>query len=73
MGASGDGIDQDDMIAFLGLAYAGRELNTGIGHAPRELRSDTLEPKGPGTRLRYVQCPQSPFFDSMEQNVCAGF
>ena len=73
IGASGDGIDQDDMIAFLGLAYAGRELNTGIGHAPRELRSDTLEPKGPGTRLRYVQCPQSPFFDSTEQNVCAGF
>ena len=72
VGASGDGVDQDDMIAFLGLAYAGREMNTGIGHAPRDRRSDIIEPKGLGTRLRYVQCPQSPFFDSNEQNVCAG-
>ena len=73
VGASGDGVDQDDMIAFLGLAYAGRELGTGIGHATRAMRSDTIEPKGLGTRLRYVQCPQSPFFDSTEQNVCADF
>ena len=73
VGASGDGVDQDDMIAFLGLAYAARELNTGIGHAPRDRRSDILEPRGLGTRLRYVQCPQSPFLDSTEQNVCAAF
>ena len=25
-----------------------------------------------GTRLRYVQCPQSPFLDATEQNACAG-
>jgi uncharacterized protein GlcG (DUF336 family) len=70
VGISGDGIDQDDMIAFLGLANAGRILNNGIGNAPAAMRDDNLAPMG--TRLRYVQCPQAPFNDSSEQNVCAG-
>jgi uncharacterized protein GlcG (DUF336 family) len=70
IGVSGDGVDQDDMIAFLGLANAGRELNGSIGNAPPARRADTLVPQG--ARLRYVQCPQSPFNDSTEQNVCAG-
>lgn len=72
IGVSGDGVDQDDMIAFLGLANAGRELQTGIGNAPRERRADSIEPFGLGSRLRYVQCPQAPFNNSTEQNVCAG-
>ena len=72
VGVSGDGVDQDDLIAFLGLSDAGRELNTGIGNAPRDRRADIVEPRGLGTRLRYVQCPQAPFNDSTEQNVCAG-
>jgi uncharacterized protein GlcG (DUF336 family) len=72
IGISGDGIDQDDMIAFLGLANAGRALNGSIGNAPRDKRADNLEPLGIGTRLRYVQCPQAPFNDSTEQNVCEG-
>jgi uncharacterized protein GlcG (DUF336 family) len=72
IGISGDGIDQDDMIAFLGLANAGRLLNGSIGNAPRDKRADNLEPGGIGTRLRYVQCPQAPFNDSTEQNVCEG-
>jgi hypothetical protein len=70
IGVSGDGVDQDDMIAFLGLANAGRRLNTGLGNAPAAMRVDNLTPMG--TRLRYVQCPQSPFNGSTEQNVCAG-
>ena len=70
IGISGDGVDQDDMIAFLGLANAGRRLNTGIGNAPAAMRADNLAPLG--TRLRYAQCPQSPFNGSTEQNVCAG-
>jgi uncharacterized protein GlcG (DUF336 family) len=70
VGISGDGVDQDDMIAFLGLANAGKRLNSGIGNATAAMRADTLTPEG--TRLRYVQCPQSPFNDSSEQNVCAG-
>jgi uncharacterized protein GlcG (DUF336 family) len=72
IGVSGDGIDQDDMISFLGLGNAGRILNTGIGNAPRDRRADQLQPGGIGTRLRYVQCPQAPFIDSNEQNVCEG-
>lgn len=72
IGISGDGIDQDDMVAFLGLANAGKILGNGIGNAPKGIRSDTLAPRGEGTRLRYVSCPQAPFNDSTEQNVCEG-
>jgi uncharacterized protein GlcG (DUF336 family) len=70
IGVSGDGVDQDDMISFLGLANASRELNTGLANAPSAMRTDTLSPMG--TRLRYVQCPQSPFNGSTDENVCAG-
>ncbi len=72
IGVSGDGVDQDDMIAFLGLANAGKVLGNGIQNAPPPMRADTLQPSGLGSRLRYVQCPQAPFNDSAEQNVCAG-
>ncbi|MEO8103335.1 MAG: heme-binding protein [Betaproteobacteria bacterium] len=72
IGVSGDGVDQDDMISFLGLGNASRVLNNAIGNAPKPLRADNIEPRGTGTRLRYVQCPQSPFNDSSEQNVCEG-
>jgi len=72
IGVSGDGIDQDDMVAFLGLANAGRTLNNGIANAPAAIRDDTIAPQGEGTRLRYVNCPQSPFNGSSDQNVCSG-
>ncbi len=67
IGVSGDGVDQDDMIAFLGLHEAGLELGT-INNAPIEIRADQLTPKG--VRLRYIQCPQAPYINSDEQNVC---
>lgn len=70
IGVSGDGVDQDDLIAFLGLHNAGIELGTGVGNAPLAIRADTLLPGG--TRLRYVNCPFSPFLDTSEQNVCEG-
>jgi uncharacterized protein GlcG (DUF336 family) len=73
IGVSGDGVDQDDMIAYLGVANAGRELGSGIGNAQREKRADSIEPRGLGSRLRYVQCPQAPFNNSTEQNVCSDF
>jgi hypothetical protein len=69
VGVSGDGIDQDDMIAFLGLAEAGRVLGT-VGNAPQSLRADNLVPSG--SRLRYVSCPQAPFLDSRDQEPCSG-
>jgi uncharacterized protein GlcG (DUF336 family) len=70
VGISGDGVDQDDMVAFLGLANASKALGTGFGNAPPAMRADQLAPNG--VRLRYAQCPQAPFNDSTEQNVCAG-
>lgn len=70
IGVSGDGVDQDDMIAALGLAEASTALGGAIGHAPAVRRADTLTPQG--TRLRYVQCPQAPFLDSDRDNVCEG-
>lgn len=70
IGVSGDGIDQDDMISFLGLHRAGLELGGSIGNAPPEQRADRLTPQG--TRLRYVQCPQAPFIGSDEEGVCDG-
>jgi len=68
IGVSGDGVDQDDMIAYLAVANAARQLANGMGNADPARRADTLAPLG--TRLRYVQCPQSPFNGSSEQNVC---
>lgn len=70
IGVSGDGIDQDDMIAFLGVDEAAEVLASGVGNAPPDIRADQLQPMG--ERLRYIQCPQSPYLDSDAQNVCAG-
>jgi uncharacterized protein GlcG (DUF336 family) len=70
IGVSGDGVDQDDMIASLAVVNAAQRTGAPLAHAPAAMRSDQLTPLG--VRLRYVQCPQSPFNDSTEQNVCAG-
>lgn len=70
IGVSGDGVDQDDMVSFLGLHNAAQALNSGFGNAPLSKRADTLEVQG--LNLRYVQCPFTPFLESRDQNVCAG-
>lgn len=70
IGVSGDGVDQDDMISFLGLHEAGEALATGIGNAPMARRADQLTPRG--IRLRYIQCPQAPYLNDDAQNVCEG-
>ena len=70
IGVSGDGVDQDDMIAFLGLHNAGQALGGALGNAPADRRADTVIAQG--VRLRYVQCPQAPFIDSSDDNVCDG-
>lgn len=69
IGTSGDGIDQDDMVAFLGLANAGKALGT-INNAPPAMRIDQAGIQG--QNLRYVECPQGPFLDSTEQSPCDG-
>jgi uncharacterized protein GlcG (DUF336 family) len=74
VGVSGDGIDQDDMISFLGLAQAGQAVGS-IGHAPAAIRADQIVVRlsdGTTANLRYVSCPQSPFVNSSAQNVCQG-
>ena len=72
IGVSGDGIDQDDMISFLGAHYGGLRIG-GIGNAPAAIRADTVVVSvGAGVRLRYVSCPFAPFLDTADQNVCAG-
>jgi uncharacterized protein GlcG (DUF336 family) len=75
LGVSGDGIDQDDMISFLGLANGGKRVGNGVGHAPPEKRSDRIEVQVTNdrrVRLRYVNCPFAPFLDTNDQNVCQG-
>ena len=69
IGVSGDGVDQDDMIAFLGVARTGL-TSAAPQNAPTNRRSDQLVPNG--ARLRYVSCPQAPFLDSNEQEPCSG-
>ncbi len=73
IGVSGDGIDQDDMISFLGLNNASAALGA-FGNAPVSIRADSIAVPVGGTpvRLRYVNCPFAPFLASSEQNVCQG-
>ncbi|HOX70735.1 MAG TPA: heme-binding protein [Dokdonella sp.] len=70
IGSSGDGTDQSDLVAFLGLHNAGVTLGGAIGNAPPAMRADNFTPQG--ARLLYVQCPQAPFLNSTEQFVCEG-
>jgi uncharacterized protein GlcG (DUF336 family) len=74
IGASGDGSDQSDIIGLLGLERGTTVLTqtpppgAPVGyraprHPPADLRVDGL---------KYAQCPQSPFLDSLEQNPCEG-
>jgi uncharacterized protein GlcG (DUF336 family) len=70
IGVSGDGVDQDDMIAFLGLHNAGVSLATGIGNAPVDIRANLLSAYG--VSPRYVNCPYAPFLDGSGDNVCDG-
>jgi uncharacterized protein GlcG (DUF336 family) len=80
VGVSGDGVDQDDMISFLGVHRAGVRLASevaqggrpALGNAPPELRADRLVIPGQSSRLRYVNCPQLPFIGSDETEVCDG-
>lgn len=80
IGVSGDGIDQDDLIAFFGASRKGLNF---VGHldkgdalwgfnAPPALRSDLIEVAAKNIRLRYVNCPEAPFSGDNDQNVCEG-
>lgn len=77
IGVSGDGVDQDDMVAFYGASRRGLDYvgYTTVGdpylgfNAPLEIRADQIVPQR-NSRLRYVNCPEAPFSGSNEQGVC---
>jgi len=74
IGVSGDGIDQDDMVSFLGLHNGGLRLGT-VNNAPAAIRADQIVVPVAGTsgvRLRWVNCPFNPFLGTNDQNVCQG-
>jgi uncharacterized protein GlcG (DUF336 family) len=73
IGVSGDGVDQDDLISFLGLYNAGAKLGT-INEADASIRADRIvvHIDGGSVRLLYVQCPDDPFLNSSAQKVCSG-
>jgi len=69
IGVSGDGVDQDDMIGYLGVINGA----TAVGSTMRPFPSTLVtanELSNSGEFLKYVQCPQTPFNNSSEQNVC---
>ena len=74
IGVSGDGIDQDDMVSFLGLNNGGVRLGGSVGNAPNAIRADRIivNVGGRDVRLRYIRCPVSPFLDTDDQLVCEG-
>ncbi|HKY82980.1 MAG TPA: heme-binding protein, partial [Sphingobium sp.] len=53
IGVSGDGIDQDDMISFLGAHEAGKRVGS-IGNAPLAMRSDRIGFRYEASGLRVV-------------------
>jgi uncharacterized protein GlcG (DUF336 family) len=73
LGVSGDGIDQDDMISFLGIHNAGVRTAS-VNNADPAIRSDQIFGRVGDrmVRLRYVGCPFTPFLGSNDQNVCQG-
>lgn len=73
VGVSGDGIDQDDMIGFLGLNNAGKRVGN-LGNAPAAIRADQIVVNlgNESVRLRYINCPVAPFLDTSTQDVCSG-
>jgi uncharacterized protein GlcG (DUF336 family) len=64
IGVSGDGINQDTLVAFLGVENGPDTLN----NAPADIRADQLS--AGGVLLRYTNCPPSPFLNSNVQNAC---
>ena len=72
VGVSGDGIDQDDMVSFLGVFNGGARVGT-VGHAAQAMRISNIPfVQARGGFLPYVQCPVAPFLDTSDQRPCDG-
>jgi uncharacterized protein GlcG (DUF336 family) len=70
IGISGDGVDQDDMTAFLGVYNGGQQLKAGLGEAPFNMRASKLYANGAAPH--YANCPYAPYVGSNSQNLCIG-
>ncbi len=69
IGVSGDGVDQDDMVGYLGVINGAQAAGSTMRPFPVSLlKAGQLS--NSGKFLKYVQCPQTPFNNSSEQNVC---
>ncbi|HEV2335409.1 MAG TPA: heme-binding protein, partial [Stellaceae bacterium] len=64
IGVSGDGIQQDSLVAYLGVQDGPPTLN----NAAAGVRADRLAPGGVG--LVYTNCPADPFLNNSVQNAC---
>lgn len=69
IGVSGDGVDQDDMVGYLGVINGAAAVGSTMRPFPSTLLTAN-ELSNSGEFLKYVQCPQTPFNDSSAQNVC---
>jgi len=70
VGVSGDGVDQDDMTAYLSVYNAALDTKTGFGHAAQASRISNFAAHG--ARPIYVNCPTNPLLNNSIQNLCAG-
>jgi uncharacterized protein GlcG (DUF336 family) len=69
IGVSGDGVDQDDMVGYLGVINGAAAVGSAMRPFPSTMVTAN-ELSSSGEFLKYVQCPQTPFNNSSEQNVC---
>ena len=68
IGASGDGIDQNDMAPFLGVYQTGG----GVSNANLAIRSNKIIIPNRNLALRFIQCPFRPFINDGTQKACGG-
>ena len=72
LGISGDGIQQDALIAYIGIQGDGSISVAGVptvSNAPSGIRADRVTVSG--TPLIYITCPPAPFITSREENPCS--
>ncbi|HUK61569.1 MAG TPA: heme-binding protein [Stellaceae bacterium] len=72
LGISGDGIQQDALIAYVGIQGDGSISVAGVptvNNAPSGIRADTVTVDG--TNLVYITCPVAPFLTSREATPCS--
>ena len=68
IGASGDGIDQNDMAPFLGVY----QTRGGVSNANLTIRSNKIIIPNRNLALRFIQCPFRPFINDDTQKACGG-